>query len=65
MKIDEGCIEHNALLMIEHAIGDCPAFDFCNVDGGTDTKELNSVIALGNIFGIILMANQMKQVLKV
>lgn len=64
MKIDEGCINHNALRLIKEALSD--PYYLCNSE--TDrTDEANFRIAMmmiGEANGIIAMANAMKEVLK-
>lgn len=64
MKIDDNCINHNALRLIEN-IGDDPYY-LCQCDD-TKTVEQNFRIALmtiGEINGVLMMANAMKEVLK-
>lgn len=59
MKIDESCINHNALRLIDEAI-DSP-FEYCEEKPDSDHMRL---LVLGEIRGIIQMANAMKEVLK-
>ncbi len=59
MKIDEASINHNALRLIDEIIS-CP-FDYCEDKPEEDHMRL---LTLGEISGIIEMANEMKKVLK-
>lgn len=58
MKIDEGCINHNAMMLIKD-------MDFW---GSLDTEQENlnqyRIIMLGYIAGVTDMTNVLKQVLK-
>jgi hypothetical protein len=64
MKIDESCINHNALRLIKEALSD--PYYLCSSD--TDkTDEANfrmSLMTIGEANGVIAMANAMKEVLK-
>jgi hypothetical protein len=64
MKIDDNCINHNALRLIKEALSD--SYYLCSSE--TDrTDEANFRIAMmmiGEANGVIAMANAMKEVLK-
>jgi len=60
MKIDEACINDNALKLIEGELA--TPFEYTDED---ENQDRTRIITLGEITGIILMANQMKEVLKV
>ncbi len=60
MNIDEACINHNALKLIEEELAS--PYDYLDQD---ENQDRTRIITLGEITGIILMANQMKEVLKV
>lgn len=59
MKIDEASINHNALKLIDETLGS--SFDYCGEKPEEDHMRL---LVLGEISGIIEMANAMKKVLK-
>lgn len=59
MKIDEASINHNALRLIDEAIGS--PFDYCEESSEADHMR---PFSLGEISGIIIMANAKKKVLK-
>ncbi len=59
MKIDEACINDNALKLIEGELA--TPFEYTDEDENLDHTR---ILTLGEITGIILMANQMKEVLK-
>lgn len=59
MKIDEASINHNALKLIDEIIS-CP-FDYCE---DTPEQDHMRLLTLGEISGVIAMANAMKKVLK-
>ena len=59
MKIDEGCINHNALRLIDEII-DSP-YEYSEENPDSDHMRL---LVLGEIRGIIQMADAMKEVLK-
>lgn len=64
MKIDESCINHNALRIINEIVSD-PYF-LCHSDG-KEPDEQNFRVALmtiGEISGVLEMAKTMKEVLK-
>lgn len=58
MKIDEGCINHNAVRMIKDLIDG----RYETVEEGADSNYLS--LMLGRIYGIIEMADAIKEVLK-
>lgn len=59
MKIDEASINHNALRLIDEAISS--PYDYCEKTLEADHMRL---LTIGEISGIIFMANAMKEVLK-
>ena len=59
MKIDEACIDHNAVRLIK----DLTTCLYDIVDGEHDRTF--ALMTLANIVGIIEMADEMKEVLKV
>ena len=64
MKIDENCINHNALRLIDEILSD--PYGLCYIDGDK-TDETNFRIAMvdmGTISGVLSMAKAMKEVLK-
>ena len=60
MKIDEGCINHNATRLIKEVTSDMYEWIF---DKDGDTVGMKQEL-LGEIHGILLMADAMKEVLK-
>ena len=60
MKIDEGCINHNALRLIEEIVTN--AYD---VSGGEVSDDHWRSMVLGEISGIIDLARALKEVLEV
>ena len=65
MKIDEGCINHNALRLIEN-IGDDPYYLCrCEDDKSVEQNFRIAMMMIGEANGVIAMANAMKEVLKV
>lgn len=59
MKIDEGCINHNALRLIDEAVrGLC---DYCDANEELDHVRL---VTFGYIGGVLDMAKELKGVLK-
>ena len=64
MKIDDNCINHNALRLIKEALSD--PYYLCSSEPDR-TDEANFRIAMmmiGEANGVIAMANAMKEVLK-
>ena len=57
MKIDEGCIDHNALELIKEEVG--VPYEYINKDDGT-----MQIFTLGYISGIIKYADALKEALK-
>ena len=57
MKIDEGCIDHNALELIKEEVG--VPYEYINKDDGT-----MQIFTLGYIYGIIKYADALKEALK-
>ena len=66
MKIDEACINHNAVKIIEEL--SASAYDFCSLkaeDSMSERENQNyALMTLGNIVGVLDMARDMKEVLK-
>lgn len=66
MKIDESCINHNAVKLIEEL--SASAYDFCSLkaeDAMSERENQNfALMTLGNIVGVLEMARAMKEVLK-
>lgn len=60
MKIDEGCINHNAVRLIGEMVSEL--YEFTDDDGDL---EHTRIATLGEIRGICQMADAMKEVLKV
>ena len=59
MKIDEACINHNVVRIIDDIVSN--VWDMSGEDGSDDHWRL---IALGEICGIIDLAKSLKEVLK-
>ncbi len=59
MKIDESCINHNAMRLISDMVSEL--YEFCDAD---DNMERLRIATLGEIRGICQMAAEMKKVLK-
>ena len=66
MKIDEACIDHNAVRIIKEL--SASAYDFCSLkaeDAMSERENQNyAFMTLGNIIGVLDMARAMKEVLK-
>lgn len=62
MKIDEGCIEHNAVRLIHDLLK--PRYDLIMGDNPADERGY-MLMTLGEIGGIVEMAEALKEVLKV
>ena len=66
MKIDEACIDHNAVRIIEEL--SASAYDFCSLkaeDAMSERENQNyAFMTLGNIIGVLDMARAMKELLK-
>ncbi len=67
MKIDEACIDHNAVRIIEEL--SASAYNFCDLkaeDAMSERENQNyALMTLGNIAGVLDMARALKEVLKV
>lgn len=67
MKIDEACIDHNAVRLIENITAD--AYEYCSLKevGSMSERENQSfaLVTLGNVCGVLVMARALKEVLKV
>ena len=59
MKIDEACVDHNAVMLIK----DLTTCLYDMVDGEHDRTF--ALMTLANILGVIEMAEELKKVLKV
>jgi len=65
MKIDEACINHNAVKLIDDILAD--PYSWCYTDESDAKKEETRncmLMAIGNIEGVIDMAKAMKEVLR-
>lgn len=66
MKIDESCINHNAVKLIDEL--SASAYDFCSLKAENAMSERENqnfaLMTLGNICGVIDMARALKEVLK-
>lgn len=66
MKIDEACINHNAMRLIAELTDN--AYSFCSLTGEDSNSERENhnyaFMTLGNIIGVIDMARALKEVLK-
>ena len=66
MKIDEACINYNAVKLIEEL--SASAYDFCSLkaeDVMSERENQNyALMTLGNIVGVLDMARSMQEVLK-
>lgn len=60
MKMDESCINHNALKLVDELTDG--AYDVAC--GHDDDKAMFMAMTLGNIIGVLEMAKAMKEVLK-
>ena len=61
MKIDESCINHNAVRIIGEMSENI--YSFC--DGDMEQNRMYMAMTLGEISGVIEMAKALKEVLKV
>ena len=59
MKIDESCINYNAMRLISDMVSEL--YEFCDAD---DNMERMRIATLGEIRGICQMADEMKKALK-
>ena len=67
MKIDEGCIEHNALNCIRDIIGD-PEIEYLDTHVSKPDNLVENelrIMAIGQIYGVLRLADSLKAVLKV
>lgn len=64
MRITEGCINHNAVRIIKEIAEN--SYDFCSVKNAEEEREnaMYMAMTLGNIVGVLEMAQAMKDVLK-
>lgn len=65
MKIDESCINHNAIRIINDILVD--PYAWCYADESKEKKEEAHncmLMAMGEINGVLSMAKAMKEVLK-
>lgn len=64
MRITEDCINHNAVRIINEIAEN--SYDFCSVKNDKEEREnaMYMAMTLGNIMGVLEMAQAMKDVLK-
>ena len=65
MNIDEACINHNALRLIDDILTD--PYSWCYADGSDAKKEEAHncmLMAIGEINGVLSMVTAMKEALK-
>jgi hypothetical protein len=64
MRITEGCINHNAVRIIGELAEN--SYDFCSAKNAEAEREnaMYMAMTLGNIMGVLEMAQAMKDVLK-
>ena len=62
MKIDEGCINHNAVKLIDE-LTEC-AYDVALSGREDENVQMYLAMTMGNIIGVIEMAKAMKEVLR-
>lgn len=65
MKIDESCINHNALRLIKEALSDPYYLCSSETDRPDEANFRIAMMMIGEANGVIAMANAMKEVLKV
>lgn len=65
MKIDESCINHNALRLIDDIVDDPYYLCHCDDDKSVEQNLRVALMTIGEINGVLMMANAMKEVLKV
>ena len=59
MKIDEACIDHNAISVIEDMIGN--PFEYIEANS---SPGIVGAVEIGAVYGIIYLAKELKAVLK-
>lgn len=64
IKIDESCINHNAVRLIEELTSNAYAFCDASKDGEESENRNYMIMTLGNITGVLDMARAMKEALK-
>ena len=66
MKIDEACINHNAVKLIDDILADPYSWCFsgANEEQGKSDNHHSMLMAIGEINGVLDMARAMKEVLK-
>ena len=64
MKIDENCINHNAVRLIEDMLDN--VYSLCEETSNSNDRENKqyAIMTLGDVLGVISMANALKEVLK-
>mgnify|MGYP006874650030 CR=1 FL=1 len=64
MRITEDCINHNAVKIIGELTENC--YGFCDAKSAEEEREnaMYMAMTLGNIMGVLEMAQAMKDVLK-
>jgi len=60
MKIDEACIDHNVARLTDEMLSEL--YDWC---GKSDNEENMWLVSMGEIRGMMQLANALKEVLKV
>ena len=60
MKIDEGCINHNVVRMIDRGVGNPAEYAYTE----TAVAEKEQMFSLGYVRGVLDLANELKRVLK-
>ena len=65
MKIDEGCIEHNALRIISDLVDSRYEFINANNEQQNQSNREYMIMTLGEIGGVIALAEELKKVLRV
>ena len=63
MKIDEDCVNHNAMLLISNEVLKIGSYDF--TDSELTIAKNFSYATISYINGVLDMANAMKEVLKI
>ena len=62
MKIDESCITHNALRLIDDIVDD--PYYLCDDKKSVEQNVRVALMTIGEINGVLMMAKAMKEVLK-
>lgn len=64
MKIDESCINHNAVRLIDDIVDDPYYLCQCGDDKSVEQNLRIALMTIGEVTGVLMMANAMKEVLK-